>query len=68
MAPRLTHKQLLHELKTVMYPVTGLDTKRLRACSKKLQDDPDITMKCIGNLVERACNMMEKPEVNSMIL
>ena len=65
---RLTHKQILYELRTVMYPIAGLDTKRLRASAKKLQEDPDINMKCIGNFVERACKLLDDPDASSYIL
>lgn len=58
--PRLTHKQLLHELRTVVYPLVGTDTKKLRLIAKKLQSDPDPTMKHIGDFTERACNLLDK--------
>lgn len=65
---RLTHKQLLYELRTVIYPITGLDTRKLRVLSKKLQTDSDPNMQCIGSFVERACKLLENPDAASYII
>ena len=57
---RLTHKQTLNELKTILYPVEAMNIRKLHKRAQELQADDDIYNKCIGEVINRVCIFLGK--------